>query len=180
MAKVSSQGELDRLAASIAELPKKRAAVGFFDTAVYPDGTPVAYVATIQEFGHGKIPPRSFMRSTISEQREAWQNTLAQGARRVLADKLTVDQMLEAFGMKAAGQIKEKIASIMAPALSPITLELRALKKQGVKISAKTVGIAAQDYALDGLSSAASAVSNKPLVDTGYLISSVDSKVESK
>ncbi len=91
MAKVTSQGGLERLATTIDQLPKKRAAVGFFDTAVYPDGTPVAYVAAIQEFGVID-PPRSFMRSTISEQREAWQNTLAQGARRVLADKLTVNQ----------------------------------------------------------------------------------------
>ena len=141
------------MAASIAELPKKRAAVGFFDTAVYPDGTPVAYVATIQEFGHGKIPPRSFMRSTISEQREAWQKTLAQGARRVLADKLTVDQMLEAFGMQAAGQIKEKIASIMAPGLADVTISARLRRNN---------------------------TSTKPLVDTGYLISSVDSKVEAR
>ena len=140
------------MAASIAELPKKRAAVGFFDTAVYPDGTPVAYVATIQEFGVID-PPRSFMRSTISEQREAWQKTLAQGARRVLADKLTVDQMLEAFGMQAAGQIKEKIASIMAPGLSDVTIAARLLRNN---------------------------TSTKPLVDTGYLISSVDSKVEAR
>lgn len=153
MAKVSSQGGLERLAASIAELPKKSAAVGFFDTAVYPDGTPVAYVATIQEFGAGRIPPRSFMRSTVAEQRAAWQNTLAQGARRVLADKLTVEQMLEAFGMLAAGQIKEKIASIMAPGLSDATLSARLRRNN---------------------------TSTKPLVDTGYLISSVDSKVENK
>lgn len=141
------------MAASIAELPKKRAAVGFFDTAVYPDGTPVAYVATIQEFGHGAIPPRSFLRSTISEQKEAWQKTLAKGARRVLAEKLTVDQMLEAFGMQAAGQIKEKIASIMAPGLADVTIAARLRRNN---------------------------TSTKPLVDTGYLISSVDSKVEAR
>lgn len=153
MAKVSSQGGLERLQKSIADMQTKRAAVGFFDTAHYTDGTPVAYVATIQEFGHGKIPPRSFMRSTISEQREAWQTTLAQGARRVLADKMTVDQMLEAFGMMAAGQIKEKIASIMAPGLSDVTIAARLRRNN---------------------------TSTKPLVDTGYLISSVDSKVEAR
>ena len=153
MAKVSSQGGLDRLAASIAELPKKRADVGFFDTAVYPDGTPVAYVATVQEFGSGRIPPRSFMRSTISEQREAWQATLAQGSRRVLADKLTADQMLDAFGQSVAGQIKEKIASIMAPGLADSTIAARLRRNN---------------------------TSTKPLVDTGYLISSVDSKVEAR
>lgn len=153
MARVSSQGGLERLQKSIADIQTKRAAVGFFDTAHYTDGTPVAYVAVIQEFGHGKIPPRSFMRSTISEQREAWQKTLAQGASRVLADKLTVEQMLEAFGMMAAGQIKKKIAAIMSPGLNPATLAAR--ERRGN-------------------------TSTKPLVDTGTLISSVSSKVESR
>ena len=153
MAKVSGQGGLERLAASIAKLPKKRAAVGFFDTAVYPDGTPVAYVATVQEFGSGRIPPRSFMRSTISEQREAWQATLAQGSRRVLAGKLTADQVLDAFGQSVAGQIKEKIASIMAPGLADSTIAARLRRNN---------------------------TSTKPLVNTGYMISSVDSKVEAR
>lgn len=153
MATVSSQGGLERLQKSIADMQTKRAAVGFFDTAHYTDGTPVAYVATIQEFGHGAIPPRSFMRSTIAEQQAAWQATLAQGSKRVMADKLTVEQMLEAFGMMAAGQIKEKIASIMAPGLSDATLSSRLRRNN---------------------------TSTKPLVDTGTLISSVSSKVESR
>ena len=185
MAKVSSQGGLERLAASIAELPKKRAAVGFFDTAVYPDGTPVAYVATIQEFGHGSIPPRSFMRSTISEQKEAWQKTLAQGSKRVLADKMTVHQMLESFGMMAAGQVKEKIASITNPPLSMTTLLLRKHKQDSdVKIGGKLVGQKNRDANFVGPVAGGypdiSGVSTKPLVDTSYMLDSVDSKVEAR
>ena len=152
MATVSSQGGLERLQKSIADMQTKRAAVGFFDTAHYPDGTPVAQVAIAQEFGIID-PPRSFMRSTISEQKAAWQATLAQGSKRVMADKITAEQMLEAFGMQAAGQIKEKIASIMAPGLSDATLSSRLRRNN---------------------------TSTKPLVDTGTLISSVSSKVESR
>ena len=159
MAKVSSQGSLKRLADSLAELSKKRAAVGFFDTATYPDGTPVAHVATIQEFGAGKIPPRSFMRSTVAEQKEAWKATLAQGAKRVLEDKLTVEQMLDALGQSAAGQIKEKISSITAPALSEATLYLRQNRiDKSLPVNTST----------------------KPLVDTSYMLDSVDSKVEAR
>lgn len=153
MAKVASKGSLKRLADSLAELSKKRSAVGFFDTATYPDGTPVASVAAIQEFGAGKIPPRSFMRSTVAEQKEAWKATLAQGAKRVLEDKLTVEQMLDALGQSAAGQIKEKIASIMAPGLAGSTIAARLRRNN---------------------------TSTKPLVDTGYMLDSVDSKVESR
>lgn len=157
MAKVSSQGGIERMQKAIASLESKRAQVGFFDTAHYPDGTPVAYIAAIQEFGSGPIPPRSFMRSTVTEQRDAWRQMLAKGAKRVLADKMTVEQMLEAFGMMAAGQVKEKIAAIMAPELAPSTL-----------------------YARQHRTTKPRNTSSKPLVDTGVLISSVDSKVDDK
>lgn len=158
MAKVSSQGGLERLQKSIADMQTKRAAVGFFDTAHYTDGTPVAQVAIAQEFGIID-PPRSFMRSTIAEQKAAWQATLAQGSKRVMADKLTAEQMLSAFGQVVAGQIKEKIESIDSPELSDVTLFLRQ-NRIDKSLPANT--------------------STKPLVDTGVLISSVDSKVESR
>lgn len=157
MAKVKSQGGLKRLAESIEGFAKKRTAVGFFDNAVYPNGTPVASVAAIHEFGAGRIPPRSFMRSTVTEQTEAWKATLAQGAKRVLADKLDVDNMLKTFGEGVAGQIKTKITSITAPKLSDVTLFLRQ-NRIDKSLPANT--------------------SDKPLVDTSYMLDSVDSKVE--
>lgn len=157
MATVKSSGGLERLAQSVRDLERKRAQVGFFDTAHYPDGTPVAYVATIQEFGHGPIQPRSFMRSTIEEQRTAWQKTLAAGAKRVLADKMTTMQMFEAFGMAAAGDVKEKIISIMAPELSEATIYARLHRTNKPKNT-----------------------SAKPLVDTGIMLDSVESKVTDK
>jgi hypothetical protein len=157
MAKVTSRGGIDRLAQSIADLESKRGQVGFFDTAHYPDGTPVAYVAAIQEFGHGPIPPRSFMRSTMAEKRAAWRQTLAQGAKQVLADRMTTEQMLEAFGMAAAGDVKEKIISIMSPALDESTIYARLHRNTKPRNT-----------------------STKPLVDTGVLLSSVESKVTDK
>ena len=159
MARVTRSGGLDRLAASMVGLPKMRSAVGFFDTAHYPDGTPVAYVASVHEFGSGKIPPRSFMRSTIAEQKDAWRQTLAQGSKRVLADKMTAHQMLDAFGQSVAGQIKDKIVSIMTPKLSDATIFLR-LNRIDKSLPVNT--------------------STKPLVDTGYMLDSVSSKVEQR
>ena len=64
------------LATAIRDIQSKKLRVGWFDTARYQDGTPVAYVAAIQEFGHGAIPPRPFMRPTIAQQRQAWRDTL--------------------------------------------------------------------------------------------------------
>ena len=34
------------------QIKKSKLEVGFFESAKYPDGTPVAYVAAIQEFGN--------------------------------------------------------------------------------------------------------------------------------
>lgn len=59
---------------------------GFFKTATEADGTPVAAIAAVQEFGavvRGKggqgtvIPSRPFMRQTIAQQRTAWVRLLA-------------------------------------------------------------------------------------------------------
>jgi len=157
VAKVTSRGGLAALKSSIDSIEKKRAAVGFFDTSHYPDGTPVAYVATIQEFGHGAIPPRSFMRTTINEQREAWKAKLAQGSRRVLSDKMTAHDMLEQFGMMAAGDVKEKIISITSPALAESTIYARLHRNNLPKNT-----------------------STKPLVDQGIMLNSVDSQVQDK
>lgn len=41
--------KLAQLKAVYDELAKKRLSVGFFEHAKYPDGTPIAYVAAIQE-----------------------------------------------------------------------------------------------------------------------------------
>lgn len=155
--RTSGQGHAALLKA-IKDLAHKQARVGFFENSKYEDGTPVAYVATIQEFGYagGGIPPRPFMRPTIAEQRNAWRQTLAKGANAVMNGRLTVQMMLEQFGMMAAGDVKKTIAAVATPALKQSTLDARQRRK-------KTPG-----------------VSNKPLVDTGFLISQVSSDVVDK
>lgn len=149
-------GLSEHLQKAIADLETKRLSVGWFDTAKYEDGTPVAYVATIQEFGYpgGNIPPRPFMRPTIAEKRDEWTDTLRKGSKQVINGKLTVTQMLGQFGMMASGEIAQTISQVTSPPLKPSTLRARQSRK-------KTPG-----------------VSTKPLVDTGLLIQSVSSKVE--
>lgn len=143
---------------AIKDLAHKQARVGFFEYSKYEDGTPVAYVATIQEFGYagGGIPPRPFFRPTIEEQRNAWRQTLAKGAKAAVNGRLTVQMMLEQFGMMAAGDIKKTIAAVTQPALKQSTLDARQRRK-------KTPG-----------------VSTKPLVDTGFMLSQVSSDVVDK
>lgn len=141
------------LATAIRDIQSKKLRVGWFDTARYQDGTPVAYIAAIQEFGHGAIPPRPFMRPTIAQQRQAWRDTLRKGAKQVLAERLTFGQMLTAFGLSAAGEVAESIKAVTAPPLSPRTLAARQSKK-------KTPGVSA-----------------KPLIDTALMFQSVTAQV---
>lgn len=161
----------------LAELEKKEIRVGFFENSKYPDGTPIAYVAAIQEFGYGPIPPRPFMRPAEEANKGKWLKGIAAGVRGVIAGQVTLDHALEQVGMVAAGDVRKAIKAVTAPPLSPLTIELRVLRKQGVKVTGKVVGGAAKDYANHGQSSSFSSVSSKPLVETGQMLQAVNSAV---
>lgn len=139
-----------KVAKGIAGLNGARVLVGWDETSHYPDGTPVAYVAAIQEFGSPKnnIPQRSFMRTSMEEKRAEWIDLLQRGANRVMSGQFGADQMLGGFGMKAAGDVREKIASIESPPLKDATV-----KRKG---------------------------NAKPLVDTGLMLATLTSKVEKR
>lgn len=146
----------DKMRAAVKTIAAKKLRVGWFDTGQYQDGTPVAYVAAIHEFGNpaGGVPARPFMRPTIEAKTPEWKSTLAGGAHQVLNGRLNAEQMLGQVGQMAAGNIAETIASINTPALKPSTIKGRESRR-------KSPG-----------------VSTKPLVDTGLLIQSVNHKVE--
>lgn len=124
--------------------------VGFFAHQTYNDGTPVAYVATIQEFGYGPIPPRSFFRLTAQIKATEWarnvQGALASAVRAGSVDKLIAN--FNQVGAAAAANISHTISTIQSPPLAESTLAARQSRK-------KTPG-----------------VSSKPLVDSGKLIAS--------
>jgi len=149
-------GASKALRIAIKELEDKTVKAGWFDTTRYDDGTPAAYVATIQEFGYpaADIPPRPFMRPTVDNKTPEWRKLLAAGSKEIINGKLTVANMLESFGKSVAGDIQESIAAVTQPPLKASTIAARRRKR-------KSQG-----------------VSTKPLVDTGLMIQSVDSKVE--
>lgn len=162
---------------AIRDLQQMRARVGFFEHSKYPDGTPVAYVATIQEYGYKAIPKRPFFRPTLEEQRQAFRESLAKGARAVLNGRMTTAAMLEIFGANVAGEVRIAISKVHEPPLAMSTLLLRKRKKTTV-IGGREVGRAVRDVS-DGTPDV-SGVSTKPLVDTGYLISQVANDVVKK
>lgn len=139
------------------ELESREVRVGFFENAVYddPDRTPVAYVAAIQELGYpeGGIPARPFLRPTFEAQRGALKSNLARGIRAALLGRISVPPMLAQIGQNMAGEVVKTIEQITEPPLAESTIASRRSKR-------KSPG-----------------VSTKPLVDSAYLIQSVESAV---
>lgn len=137
-----------KITAALRGLEDHEAKVGWFETAAYPDGTPVAYVATIHEFGYGPggIPARPFMRPAVVEFGQQWLDQLAEGAKVAMSGRMTARDVLEAVALQAAGNVAEMIQAVDSPALDPGTIARKGF--------------------------------DKPLVATGQMIQSVTGKVE--
>lgn len=123
-------------------LQKKELRAGVFDTAKYPDGTPVAQVAEWNEFGTSSIPPRPFMRDAVIDGKKRWIEYLA---RQVEAYE-DVHLAFGRLGELVRNDIVKSINLHTEPPNSPVTI---ARKK-----------------------------SSHPLIDTGFLKSSITYKVE--
>lgn len=171
----------ERLAAKLDELAQNLKSggalkVGFLSGATYPDGTPVAMVAAIQEFGapRASIPPRPFFRNMIAAKSTEWPAAIA-GL--LVGNGYDAHAALSTAGEAIAGQLRESIIQTDAPPLSPVTLMLRKMRADDpdLVVSGKTVGEAARRVAAG---EAYGGVSTKPLVDSGHLLQSIDFEVK--
>lgn len=145
--------------------------VGYLENATYPNGTSVAMVAAIQEYGAPRvgIPPRPSFRNMIAAKSPAWPGTM--GKVLVASDydaRGTLDQM----GAVIKDQLQQSIVATNAPPLSPVTLMLRKMKSedQGLVVN-RTVVAEARRRVAAGESTAG--VSTKPLIESGHMRNSV-------
>jgi hypothetical protein len=171
----------DKLEAKLAEIARlfsnaSSVRIGFLEKATYPNGTPVAMVAAIQEFGapKAKIPPRPFFRNMIAAKKGEWPGAIAALLK---ANQYDAKLTLEQTGAAIAGQLRQSIVDILAPPLSPVTLMLR--KMFGNNPSAIRGRDVAEARRRVASGESASGVSTKPLVWTGHLLNSVDYEVKS-
>lgn len=147
---VQSSGDVDRLAKLAQELDTQEVAAGWLGSAHYEDGTPVAYVAAIQEFGHApSIPPRPFMRPTVDAKSQEWGKVYAH----MVKTASSGNAVLEVMGGKIAGDMREAISEVTSPGLADSTLKARQRKGNG---------------------------STKPLVDTRVMINTLTHVVRGK
>ena len=94
--------------------------VGFFSTARYQDGTPVAAVAAWNEFGTETIPERPFFRNALAESERGVSNILAKG---IDTKKMVVDERLAGrVGEYVQGKIRDSITALKEPPNAPETV----------------------------------------------------------
>jgi hypothetical protein len=166
---------LAKIAAKVEKGPHVR--VGFLEKAKYPDDTPVAMVAAIQEFGAPRvgIPPRPFMRPMIAAHKSEWGPNVGKYMKATGND---VEKSLRGVGMVIAGDLAQAIKDVNAPPLSKTTLMIRKMKKKDPSLRdnmSYSVVVEARARVAAGKSYAG--VSIKPLVDTGFLLGSIGVEV---
>lgn len=134
----------------------KVARVGVLEHQHYDDGTPVAYIASIHEYGAAEqnIPARPFFRPTIADKKSEWGKI----AKSLLQEGGEVSDALELMSARAAADVIETIGNLQDPPLKESTIRARNRKYK----------------------SKSSSVSKKPLVDTKLLISSISSDIVGK
>ena len=123
----------ERLAARLAEIGRNMnkagsVKIGFLENATYPDGTSVAMVAAIQEFGAPSvgIPPRPFFRNMIAAHAGEWPDAAA-----ALIKKNDYDtaKVLGQIGEGIAGQLRQSIVDLTDPPLKPSTIKRKGFDK---------------------------------------------------
>lgn len=167
----------EELKLKIKELEGIQGKVGWFSSSIYPDGTPVAYVAALNEYGHGSTPPRPTVRPAVIEHQKEWNQIALQGSKDILKGETTPHNVMTQLTLSAEKDIANNLAKITEPPLSLITLVARKYKSQGKEINGTVIGqIAALIKA--GNMPDVSGISTKPLNDTGLEIATLTSVVE--
>ena len=102
--------------------------VGFLENATYSDGTPVAMIAAIQEFGapSRNIPPRPFFRRMIADKSGGWPDTIAT---QLKVTNYDVDLTLNRVGAEIAGQLQLSIRDLTDPPLAASTVRAKGFDK---------------------------------------------------
>ena len=123
----------ERLEAALKEIAanvKKAASVdiGFPSGGQYSDGTSVALVAAINEYGRPSIgqPPRPFFRNMIAEKSPEWPNTVKA---LLIANNYDAEKTLEQVGVVIKNQLQASIQEFTSPPLKPSTIAAKGFDK---------------------------------------------------
>lgn len=113
----------------VRNLSKSRSVkVGFLAGSTYPDGTPVAMIAAIHNYGAPRagIPPRPFFSNTIAQKRSEWPGAV-QGL--LKANNFDTKKTLQLMGEAIKSQIQQGIRDTNSPPLKPATIRRKGFSK---------------------------------------------------
>lgn len=143
-------------------------------------------LAIIHEFGSrdGRVPERSFVRSTFHRKRGEYLLTLRRMVPLLYAQKLTVPRALALLGMRMAADMKATIRDGIAPPLAESTLRARTARffksfdsrdraRKRRQEGPLTEAEANWRGAVLGARARAKAEGSVPLIDTGQLVNSI-------
>lgn len=140
--------------------------VGWFKGNNYPTedgGLPVAYVASIQEFGSpvNNIPPRPFMRPGVAKSEARIKSLTKSESKKIVDGNSNANELMQKIGELVKTAIYHEIATLTEPPLKEATIKARARKysSQKGKITASL---------------------GKPLVDTKRMLNTLTYVVEEK
>lgn len=166
----------EAMAAYLADLSKKVSnpgtlRVGFLEGATEEDGTPVAMIAAIQNFGAPSkgIPPRPFFSNMVKKESGSWGGDLATVLK---ASDMDAKRALTLFGHHVEGQLTQAILDTNDPPNSPVTN----LLKQRFPMGGQTFDDVLQ--ARSDVAAGATAPAGKPLIQSGSMIRAVASDVK--
>ena len=124
----------DKLEAYLKQLSRKvetsaAVEIGFMEDATYEDGTSVAMVAMIQDFGApaAGIPPRPFFRNMIETGKEHWGEDLAS---LLVANDYDAEKALDLMGEEIQGELQDSINEFDGVPLAPATIASKGFDKQ--------------------------------------------------
>jgi hypothetical protein len=164
MVEVKGGAALEAALKRIAAAAKSAASVdiGFMGAATEADGTPIPLVAAMNEFGapsRGQ-PPRPFMRQAIEKNSPKWPINL--GTALVRYD-YNASAALALVGLEIKEEIEDSIRELVSPPLAESTIARKSAgKTKPIRSKGRTYG------------------PTKPLVDTGTMLRSVTTKVNTK
>lgn len=109
----------------------QRVMVGVPASAKEADGTPIALIAAVHEFGSPKlgIPERSFLRAGIQKNRQQFTRLNFTSLRRVANANLTIREALDLLGLYAASAVKREIVEGNFKPNAPATIKAKGSDK---------------------------------------------------
>ena len=103
------------------EMHNKKVSVGYFSNSTYPDGTPVAYVASIMEFGEMHTPARPTIRPSLEKNKAKYYDLI----NKAIVNSLNGSDFktgLMIVGKMGAEDIQAEIRNLQNPPLSIKTI----------------------------------------------------------